>query len=375
MDPFGIYVHFPFCLRKCAYCDFNSRVGDAGDRAGYLGALLAEIARQSGLREASSVYFGGGTPTVYPPADLARVLEALRDAIGILPDAEITCEANPGTVSADDLRALREAGFNRLSLGVQSLDDAELKLLGRIHTADDARRAVEDARSAVFDNVSVDLIRGLPGQSLRGWDATLTGTIALAPRHISVYGLMLEDGTPLRDQVAVGAVPAPTGSDRPQWVQWTVARLAEAGYTRYEVSNYSQPGGECRHNLIYWHNGEYLGLGAGAWTCLGGERRRNHAGVAEYAEAVLRGGELVEQAECLSPAHALGETIMLGLRLTRGLEIAQINRRFGVDLLALHGRRIGGLVEAGLACVEDGRFWLTPDGLLVQSAVAAGFLA
>ena len=397
MGQVGIYVHFPFCKRKCEYCDFNSRVGSAAERARYLRALLAETARpsdslaacpaerpsdslagcqtgsQGHKRQAATVYFGGGTPTLYPSSKLAEVLTSLAE-FSLAPDTEITVEANPGTVSVDSLRELRETGFNRLSLGVQSLSDPELRLLGRIHSAEQARQAVRDAREAGFENLSVDLIRGLPGQRLEDWQRTLEGAIDLAPEHISVYGLALEHGTPLHDKVTRGQLPPPRTEQDAQWIAWTVERLHEAGYRRYEISNYAKPGFECRHNINYWRNGEYVGFGAGAWSYLGGERRRNVADPTEYTELAIAGEGLTTETERLTLEAALGETIMLGLRMVEGVSRQDIIDRLGVDVFERHGELIARLVGAGLMVQDPERLRLTFEGMLVQSAIALEFL-
>jgi oxygen-independent coproporphyrinogen-3 oxidase len=375
MDPLAIYVHFPFCVRKCTYCDFNSRPPEVGEPDRYLRALLAELSATPPA-SAATVYFGGGTPTLYPAEDLARVLEALTAHFPLTPDAEVTVEANPGTVTADSLGALRDAGFNRLSLGVQSLDDAELALLGRIHTAADARRAVRDARAAGFENLSVDLIRGLPGQSLSAWKRNLREAVALGPDHISAYGLSLEHGTPLAAQVAAGELPEPLPD--PEWVGVTVEVLEAAGYARYEVSNYARAGRACRHNLVYWRNLPYLGLGAGAWGYEVGERgavrHRNQPDVARYCAAALEGAALVCERDAQDLRWAAAEALMVGLRLAEGVNCEEVLRRYGLDVRAAHGKLIARLVEAGLMLDDGGRLRLTFQGLLVQNAVAARFL-
>ena len=283
-------------------------------------------------------------------------------------------EANPGTVSVASLQELRACGFNRLSLGVQSFADDELRLLGRIHTAQDARDAVRHAREAGFANVSLDLIRGLPAQRLADWKRNVEAAIELAPEHISAYGLTLEEGTPLRERVARGDLPAPAGAGDPRWVEWTVERLQEAGYRRYETSNFARPGCECRHNINYWRNGDYLGLGAGAWSYLDGERRRSLADPAEYARRVEHGDDPVEERERLDPEAALGETIMLGLRMTEGISRAEMQRRFGVDIYRRHEALIERLVNGGLALWDGERLRLTFRGMLLHNAVAVEFL-
>jgi len=369
----GVYVHFAFCKSKCPYCDFNSRPGTRSELIAYLDALLAEIERTPSL-DAATVYFGGGTPTVFAPRELARVLHAVTARFVIAPGAEITLEANPGTVDEASLRALREAGFNRLSLGVQSLRDAELALLGRAHDASQARQAVASARAAGFDNLSLDLIRGLPGQKLEHWQETLEAAIALEPDHISAYGLSLEDGAPLKEKVERGELPRPRGSGSARWVDWTVRRLKRAGYRRYEISNYARPGRESRHNLNYWRNGEYAGIGAGAWSYRAGVRSRNVADPCEYTRLALGGEELVCEAEKLGRERVLGEAIMLGLRLTEGIRTDELARRYGIDPRQRYADVIDRLVKGRLLVDEQGALRLTSKGLLVQNAVAVEFL-
>ena len=369
----GLYVHFPFCRRKCHYCDFNSCVASPRQREAYLHALECEINRHPSCH-VGTVYFGGGTPTLYPPDQLAAVLLQVRHTFTVAPDAEITVEANPGTVSTSDLRALRQAGFNRLSLGVQSLRDDELSLLGRVHTADDARQTARGAREAGVGNLSLDLIRSLPGQTLEAWEETLEAAIALAPNHISVYGLSLEPGTPLHHQVECGRVPAPREDQAPEWIARTVRRLEHAGYGRYEIANYAQPGFECRHNVNYWRNGEYLGLGAGAWSYLAGERERNVADPARYTQAALAGDELTAESERLQGEAALGEAVMIGLRMVEGISRREIIDTFGIDIYERHHQLIARLCSAGLVADDPERLRLTFQGMLVQSAIALEFM-
>jgi oxygen-independent coproporphyrinogen III oxidase len=374
MAQMGLYLHFPFCVAKCLYCDFNSRVGSEAERSAYLACLKRELRRCGGVPVAT-VYFGGGTPTVYGPEALAGVLDEIAGEVDLPSDAEVTLEANPGTVSPEGLRLLRGAGFNRLSLGLQSLSDGELRLLGRIHTADEGRRAVGAAREAGFSNVSVDLMRGLPGQRFRGWMANLEAALALAPDHVSVYGLTLEDGTALAAMVAAGEVSPPAGSGDGRWVSRTVRRLRDAGLVRYEVSNYALQGCESRHNLNYWHNGDYLGLGAGAWGYADGRRSRNVCGIEEYIWAVDSGAALTHESECLSPVASLGETMMLGLRLVGGVSRRGLSERYGLDITSVFSDALARLGRAGLTVVEGDQVRATERGMLVLNAVAAEFLA
>ena len=374
MGPVGIYVHFAFCRRKCHYCDFNSRVGSPEDKAVYIDALLAEIGRLPAL-VAQTVYFGGGTPTIHSPADLKRVLDALTARLSLCDDAEVTVEANPGTVDKQGLQMLREAGFNRLSLGVQSLRDGELRMLGRIHDSRQAVEAFQMARQGGFDNVSVDLIRGLPGQKLQHWQHSVQGVIDLAPEHVSAYGLSVEQGTPLQDRIDRGLLPCPGGDDDPEWIRWTVLRLQQAGLQRYEISNYARPGRESVHNTNYWQDGEYVGVGAGAWSFLDGERRRNVADPALYSKRSIEGGRLTTEAERLDADEAVGEAIMLGLRMVRGISYDTLRRRFGVDVRRRYRETIRKLIAAELVVDDHRQLRLTFEGMLVQNAVAVHFLA
>jgi oxygen-independent coproporphyrinogen-3 oxidase len=382
-EPTAIYVHLPFCLRKCAYCDFNSRPGSEAERGAYLEALLREIAggrAEVARAGAATVYFGGGTPTLYGAGELVRVLDALRARHGVTEDAEVSLEANPGTVATAggegcELGLLRAGGFNRISLGMQSFRDDELRLLGRVHSASQAAEAFTAAREAGFVNVSLDLMRGLPGQFVEQWQESVERAVELGSDHVSVYGLSLEEGTPLRAQVECGELPEPEGSDDPEWVRWTVGRLAEAELGRYEISNYARPGFECRHNLVYWRNEPYIGYGAGAWSYVGCERRRNLSDPARYIEGAGGGGELVEEAERLDADAALGETLMLGLRLVEGVSLGGIRQRFGVDVRERFAAVIARFEQAGLLVVAGDRLRLTDEGLLWQNAVAAEFVA
>lgn len=372
--PTGLYVHLPFCLRKCAYCDFNSIAAEQSLMDAYLPALVRELGRYRGLA-ADTVYVGGGTPTIYSDELLAGLLQNIVATLDVSSSAEVTVEANPGTLCSRAFDVLRSAGYNRLSLGVQSFDDGELALLGRIHSARQAREAFWAAREGGFANISIDLMRGLPGQSLAAWQRTVEAGLELRPEHISIYGLTLEEGTPLARRVRQGELPHPDGADDPSWVRWTVDRLGQAGYDRYEVSNYCRDGLVSRHNLNYWRNGEYLGVGAGAWSYMEGRRYRNVADPAEYVSRVTDGKDLVTESETLGLEASLGETLMLGLRLVEGVDMEELRDRFGVDMRGRHGTVIERFVQAGLMRDDGHRLALTFEGLLVQSRVAMEFLA
>lgn len=373
-----LYLHLPFCVAKCAYCDFNSLVGAERLREDYYRALLAEVTRTGGHygeRLFTSVYLGGGTPTLYPAEQLAALLATVRRSYRLTPDAEITCEANPGTVNAEGLALMREVGFNRLSLGVQSLNDRELRLLGRIHDAAQAKRAVSEARAAGFTNLSLDLINALPGQTVGQWEETLLEAISLRPEHISGYGLSIEAATPLAKLVEEGLLQPGSDDDAIAIYELTHELLTAYGYEHYEISNYALPGRRCRHNENYWRNGEYVGLGAGACSYLNGYRLKQEADPARWADRVLAGlpPGLVEK-EALDDLERAGETVMLALRTADGLDLQAFAREYHVDLERFE-IRLKALVEAGLALPVEGRLALDPvRGFLLQSEIAQMFM-
>lgn len=390
MRTLSLYLHFPFCLSKCAYCDFNSVVAGEDLRRRYLAALLQEISsvgdtltfptthpEPDGRDEdllVTTIYLGGGTPTLYPAEDLCQVLGRIRRAFPVVTRPEVTVEANPGTVNAAGLALLRESGCNRLSLGVQSLLDPELHLLGRCHTAAEARRAVAEARAAGFDNLSLDLINALPGQSVGAWQATLHDALDLAPEHLSCYGLSLEKDTPLAHAVEAGERPRPDEDVAAEIYELTHETLTAAGYEHYEIANYARPGYRSRHNLNYWRNGEYLGLGAGAWSYLAGRRMRHEPDPTQWVEAIEQGRPTLVEIDELDERERVGEAIMLALRTADGLDLAELLQRYHVS----PGRfalRIKALVESGLALDIPGKLVLHPvRGFLLQSEIAQMFL-
>ncbi len=393
----GLYVHCPFCISKCNYCDFNSQPAPTELRERYLGALIEQIQRrvsssfaacvaQASRRaepvEASptpdaphvtTVFCGGGTPTIYTAQQLALVLNAVRASGKLDPGAEVTCEANPDTVDADKLDALRAAGFNRISLGMQSLVDAELQILGRSHDSDTALAAAAAARD-IFDNLSVDIIYGIPGQTADSWVATLAGIIALQPDHISAYGLMIEEGTPLFEMVAAGRLQPHDDDTYADLYEQAQGTLAGAGYEQYEISNFARPGRRCRHNLIYWRNQQYLGCGAGAASYLNGTRSVNIADPQEYCDALAAGEDIIASDETLDKPHWAAETIMLGLRTIEGVDLRQISQDCGMELETSHADTIAVLVAEGIATYDRGVLRLTPEkGFLLHSEVARRF--
>lgn len=366
-SPLGIYVHVPFCKQKCVYCDFYSLPRREADMDAYVSALHSQLGGTdfSGY-EADTVYFGGGTPSYLGPRRLAALLEAIFAACLIAPGAEITLEANPDSAGDPSaLSALRRAGFNRISLGMQSADDGELRAIGRIHTMAQVRASVEAARGAGFDNLSLDLIYGLPGQSLPRWRENLAAAAGLGPEHLSCYGLKAEPGTPLYDRRDT----LPGDEAQADMYLETVDFLESRGWRQYEISNFAKPGRESRHNLKYWTLGEYAGFGPGAHSDFRGRRYA----WARDLESFLRGGPLRSEDQAMTPRERQREWLMLSLRLARGLDPEAWEERFGrpfAPFLPFLER----CRAAGYA-VREGRRWrLTPRGFLVSNPIIGALL-
>ncbi len=387
----SVYVHIPFCRAKCAYCDFNSYARQERLIPAYVEALLREAAfwAETGVAaRVETLYFGGGTPSLLPAIEAERLLTGLRRAFAIADEAEITFEANPESASAEKLRTLRRLGVNRLSLGAQSFDDGELRALGRIHDVATAVAAYRDAREVRFDAVSLDLIFGLPGQSLAAWRRSLEKAVELAPDHLSLYALTVEEGTPLARCIAKGECTAPDDDAQADMYASSCERLADAGYEQYEISNWARPGHRCRHNLTYWRCEPYLGLGAGAHSYLGDWRFANARSPRRYVLAVERLGPAhavdplarpaklpqVASAERLDAATALADAIILGLRLNEGVSPSLLNQRFATDVEAQYREQIACLTDAGLLERVDGRMRLTARGRLLGNEVFERFL-
>jgi len=383
--PLGLYLHVPFCAHICPYCDFNTYAGQDALIPRYVDALAREIGRSGEAlvgRAASTIFFGGGTPSLLPAGDVARLIGACRASFAVAADAEVTLEANPNRVDAAYFAGLLEAGVTRLSLGVQTLQRRGLRALGRLHEAADAVAAIVAARDAGFANISLDLIFGWPGQTVAAWEADLDAVLGgaagrLPPEHLSLYSLIVEPGTPMADAVARGIMVVPDDDAAADLYEAAIARLAAAGYRHYEVANWSRgPGLEARHNLIYWRNGDYAGLGAGAHGTVGGVRTMNHLLPAAYVAAVERGEAPVSNTERLTAAMAMGETMMLGFRLLdEGVADAAFAARHGRSLAEVYGPTIAGLVEIGLLERQPDRVRLTSRGLLLANDVCARFLA
>ena len=375
-DPgFGVYVHIPFCRHRCHYCDFNTYEGQDEMHAPYVEALIADIERWEGpTREATSVFFGGGTPTLLAASDLGRVLTAVRNRIGIARDAEATVEANPETVDLDYLEQLLEAGFGRISLGVQSLAPNVLERLGRTHSASTALSAVAAARSAGFDDLNLDLIYGSPWESDEDWTRSLGGVIEADPDHVSAYALTVEEGTPLATLVATGRVPDVDPDLQADRYGVAGEMLGAAGYERYEVSNWSKPNRASRHNVLYWSAGDYLGFGAGAHAHLDGERWWSVKLPRDFVDVVTSGRSTRDGSERLERDARVGEALMLGLRLAGGIDLDAFDRRFGAGALTGRNEEIRSLEALGVLEIASDRLRLTARGTYLANEALSRLL-
>jgi len=368
-------VHVPFCRRKCLYCSFVSYDNREADIPLYLSALKKELLGRAGGERVRSIYFGGGTPSLLPTEQLGDLLSVISKLFIMDEAAEISIEANPGTIDEAYLTAIKKLGVNRLSLGVQSLNDRELAMLGRIHTAAEARDAVRFARGSGFDNLSLDLIYGLPGQTLTDWQYSLNDALAMGPEHLSLYSLTLEADTPMWKAVKEGSlqeIDPDLGAD-----QYELAEdlLAAHGYSHYEISNWARPGRECRHNITYWRNLPYLGVGAAAHSCIDGHRLANNKSLDKYiADFSGKTSPLPEMDEEINPELELAETVILGLRLGEGIDADYLQNRFGLDILAHYRRQVEEMSIAGLLERTDGYIRLTRRGRLLSNEVFWRFL-
>lgn len=403
--PWGIYVHIPFCRQKCYYCDFASWAGREHYMADYTAALLQELYRR-GARYAArwgrpaTMYIGGGTPTALPREQLLAIVTALQGVgaagktaaltpcragaadghasgpQGLSSDLplEFTVEANPGTVDEAYLAALRCAGVNRLSFGVQSFDDRLLRRIGRIHTAAQARASFAAARAAGFDNISLDLMYGLPGQTLSDLQSSVEQALALGPEHISIYGLQLEPGTVFARQQEQGRLELPDDDTAEAMYDYMTTALPQAGYERYEISNFARPGRESRHNMSYWQDVPYLGIGAAAHSYLDGQRYENMADIAGYIKAVTEGESVTSEEEPATRQIAMEEYAFLALRMVRGISRDGFAARFGVTLESVYGEVIARLEAQGLLQTTPEAVALTPQGMKLGNQVFAEFL-
>ncbi|MBU1041455.1 MAG: radical SAM family heme chaperone HemW [Proteobacteria bacterium] len=373
----SLYIHVPFCRSKCGYCAFFSEPLRPGAMDAYLPLLLDEIGlwtERLGRLRVPTVFFGGGTPSLLPPEHLARIMATLRERFDIAPDAEISMESNPESASLDFLRAAKDLGVNRLSLGVQSFRDEELALLGRPHTARQAWEAATRARSAGFANLGLDLIWGLPGQREGQWLETLRRAVELGPEHLSCYGLTLEPGTPMAE-AAETELQMPPERDLAHMYVHTGELLEDAGYMQYEISNYARLGHACRHNQACWEGRDYLGFGPASSSTLGPYRWTNPEDLRSWTELVRSQRLGLHQRETLTPEIRAQERLMLALRTTKGLDLAEYRSLSGANLLTTHKAIIQALRQKELIRIHQGRLRLTRIGMLVSNSIirALGF--
>ena len=374
-DKLGIYVHIPFCRSKCDYCDFYSLAGREKDMDAYQKALLAHIRETAPLArhmEVDTVYFGGGTPSYYGAKRLKELLALIKKQFRVCKTAEITVEGNPDSVDAKLLTALRKAGFNRLSLGVQSACDEHLRCVHRPHDFQQTKEAVAAARKAKLDNLSLDLIYGLPGQDMAGWQDTVEQVLALEPEHLSCYGLKVEEGTPLHRRVAAGE-QLPDDDAQADMYLWTVARLAQAGYHQYEISNFAREGRQSLHNLRYWLTRPYVGFGPGAHSDFGGRRYSFVRDLDGYIHGVLHGGSIIDASDLIPDRERGGEYLMLRLRTVRGIEEWEYRRGCFMNFDPIEAKLLT-YEHHGWAVRENGRWHLTPQGFLLSNRLIGELL-
>ncbi|MFN2453568.1 MAG: radical SAM family heme chaperone HemW [Pyrinomonadaceae bacterium] len=378
MQRIGIYIHIPFCRTRCSYCDFATRPFESEFAARYVRALALEIENfvlPFAAREVDTIYFGGGTPSLLSAAQVETILEAVRRRFHVATNAEVTMEIDPGTATPDVLHEFRRLGITRASFGVQTFDDDELRRLGRAHTAEDARRTLKDLRAAGFDNVSFDLIAGLPGQTIETWQRNVKEALALRPEHLSLYLLEVHEGTPLAAQIERGKVVEPNDDAAALMYQLLAGEACAAGYERYEISNFCLPGYDARHNTKYWTTAPVYGFGCAAHSFDGVARRwSNERNAARYITLVEEKHDAVVENTELNEREQRAESVFLGLRLTRGLDLRAHRARYGVDLTKDYATDVARLADAGLIELTNDTMKLTNRGALLSNEVFAVFV-
>ena len=399
----GLYVHIPFCTAICNYCNFNRSLFDAAQKTRYVEALVREIREIAGdpervaprteagrpssgagspdvgrpfqgRQQADTIYFGGGTPSLLDPSEVARIIATCRESFDVADDVEITLEANPESVDPAKLAALRQAGVNRLSFGVQSFRNDELIRLSRLHNADRARTALAEARAAGFDNLSLDLMMWLPGQRVDDWLASVDAAIAAGPDHLSLYLLEVYPNAPLKDEMARAQWSQAPDDDAAAMYMTAMERLEAAGLMQYEISNVGKPGRESRHNLKYWTDGEWLGLGCGAHGTVDGVRSKNVSGIDDYIDRISQGQPVATEVRRMDTAERLGDVLFTGLRLTEGINLETVRQRYGVDVWERYRVELEPFVEAGLLRHDGERLALTRPGMLLANEVMTVFV-
>ena len=374
-DKLGIYIHIPFCRSKCDYCDFYSLAGRDDRMDQYQKALLSHIKETAPLAQdfpVDTIYIGGGTPSYYGAKRLKELLGVIRKLYKVEKDTEVTVECNPDSVDVKSLKILRKAGVNRLSMGMQSANACELERIHRIHTPQQVNEAATAARKAGFTNLSLDLIYGLPGQTMDSWKATVEHALSLIPQHLSCYGLKVEEGTPLAARVAQGEV-LPDDDQQADLYLWTVGRLERAGYPQYEISNFAKPGFASRHNLRYWLTQPYIGFGPGAHSDFGGRRYSFVRDLDAYIQGVLQGGDIIEESEIIPKRERCGEYLMLRLRTVQGINEQEYRSTYFMDFAPLQAR-LEQFRAQGWAEQTDGRWHFTPKGFLLSNQLIGDLL-
>jgi oxygen-independent coproporphyrinogen-3 oxidase len=370
----GLYLHIPFCSSICNYCNFNRGLFNAGLKEHYVAALEREIIDAGRGEPVDTIFFGGGTPSLLDPGEIQRLTAACRSAFSVADAAEVTLETNPETSTLERMAGFRAAGVNRVSFGVQSFRDAELKRLGRIHSAGRAREAVIEARSAGFSNVSLDLMMWLPQQTCADWCESVNALIEVSPEHASLYLLELYPNAPLKEDMARAGWSLAPDDDAAEMYLWSLERLDGAGYRQYEISNVARPGFESHHNLKYWEDGEWLGFGCGAHSTRDGVRWKNVSSTEEYISRLQNGQSVIADRRILSRDLQLEETLFTGLRLTAGLDLDSVGRKYETDVWARYGHALQPSLEAGLAVREGPRLRLSRNGMLLANEVLSVFV-
>lgn len=371
-SPMEIYIHIPFCIRKCDYCDFLSGPSGPKEQADYVQALLREIqaVEEGEGRSVSSIFIGGGTPSVLDERFLGDILREIRNRFKMKEDAEITIEVNPGTANIGKLQAYREMGINRLSIGLQSPEDRELKILGRIHNYGQFLETYQEARTVGFDNINIDLMSAIPDQTYEGWVKNLRTVAELEPEHISAYSLIVEEGTPF----AARKLNLPDEDTEYNMYEATAQILKEYGFEQYEISNYARKGRECRHNVGYWTRQDYLGFGLGASSLYGKERFANTADMKKYLENSRNPEKIREKEPSLTREDEMAEFMFLGLRMTKGISKADFQRCFGCTIESVYGEVLEKYESMELLLEKDGRIFLSREGIHVSNSIMAEFL-
>jgi oxygen-independent coproporphyrinogen-3 oxidase len=371
----GLYLHIPFCSAICNYCNFNRGLFDAELKTQYVRALLAEIRRAGDGSAADTIYFGGGTPSLLEPGEIAGLVDACRQSFVLSPDAEVTLEANPESVTPERLAGFRAAGLNRLSYGVQSFRDDELARLTRLHSASRAGEAFAMARAAGFDNISLDLMMWLPQQTVSQWLESVDALIALGPDHASMYMLEIYPNAPLRDAMARGRWSVAPDDDVAEMYVSGLDRMDNAGYVQYEISNVARPGRESRHNLKYWTDGEWLGFGCGAHSTRAGVRWKNLSSTEEYIAAIDGDRQLATERRVRTAEDRFEEVLFTGLRLNIGLDLPAVKDRYGVDVWGRYGRELQPFVDQGVLLYDGRSLRLTRSGMLLAHEIMAVFIS